>query len=230
MCARVAIVVLMLAGALAVAGGPNGDSNFDLAVAQSDSGPGSLKQSAPPPCPWDCDGSNDHLVGVADFLALLAQWGQPSPCDFDGNGVGVTDFLLVLAHWGPCPLPEPHLGGYANSGCLPEGAGPYQACEEDDAFEFVVEGDRLSVTHQNATYNCCPEDIEVSLVVEGWLLTLTEEEILVQPCYCICCYEVTSTVEDLAPGEYVVEYWWFDYEADQQRCHVEVVVIPGEPT
>jgi hypothetical protein len=55
-----------------------------------------------PVCPWDC-GGGDFIVGILDFLALLAQWGQVgAPCDFDGNGVGVTDFLELLAHWGPC--------------------------------------------------------------------------------------------------------------------------------
>ena len=56
-------------------------------------------------CPWDCDGgeSTDGTVGITDFLLLLAQWGGPGSCDFDGGGVGITDFLLLLANWGPCP-------------------------------------------------------------------------------------------------------------------------------
>jgi hypothetical protein len=56
-----------------------------------------------PPCPWDC-GDGDGTVGVVDFLALLAEWGEVgAPCDFDGDGVGVTDFLAMLAQWGDCP-------------------------------------------------------------------------------------------------------------------------------
>jgi hypothetical protein len=55
-------------------------------------------------CPWDCADPPDGDVGVVDFLALLAQWGQVgTTCDFDGNGVGVNDFLELLANWGPCP-------------------------------------------------------------------------------------------------------------------------------
>ena len=43
-------------------------------------------------------------MGIVDFLALLAQWGQiDSSCDIDGGGVGITDFLDLLANWGPCP-------------------------------------------------------------------------------------------------------------------------------
>jgi hypothetical protein len=60
------------------------------------------------PCPWDCDfgalGYPDGVVGINDFLALLAQWGGPGTCDIDGNGVvNIQDFLLMLAWWGPCP-------------------------------------------------------------------------------------------------------------------------------
>ncbi len=54
-------------------------------------------------CPWDC-GDFDGVVGIVDFLALLAQWGQvDTPCDSSGEGVGIDDFLQLLANWGPCP-------------------------------------------------------------------------------------------------------------------------------
>jgi len=55
-------------------------------------------------CPWDLDG--DDIVGITDFLDLLAQWGSDpgGPPDFDGDGtVGITDFLELLANWGDCP-------------------------------------------------------------------------------------------------------------------------------
>jgi hypothetical protein len=52
------------------------------------------------------DVNNDGVVGVADFLALLAAWGPcdapPDPCpeDLDRDGVvGVLDFLILLANW-----------------------------------------------------------------------------------------------------------------------------------
>ena len=52
-------------------------------------------------CPEDLDG--DGLVGINDFLALLAAWGMVDvPADFDGGGVGITDFLQLLAAWGGC--------------------------------------------------------------------------------------------------------------------------------
>jgi hypothetical protein len=53
----------------------------------------------------DLDG--DGVVGINDFLALLAAWGPcPDPCppscagDLDGDCiVGITDFLSLLANW-----------------------------------------------------------------------------------------------------------------------------------
>ncbi len=55
------------------------------------------------PCIGDCEATPDGIVGIVDFLALLAQWGQVgAPCDFDGGGVGIPDFLILLASWGPC--------------------------------------------------------------------------------------------------------------------------------
>ncbi len=58
-----------------------------------------------PPANGDING--DGVIGINDFLALLAAWGpNPGhPADIDGNGVvGINDFLLLLANWGPaCP-------------------------------------------------------------------------------------------------------------------------------
>ena len=55
------------------------------------------------PCPWDCADGGNGDVGITDFLKLLADWGLPSTCDFDGGGVGINDFLKLLANWGLCP-------------------------------------------------------------------------------------------------------------------------------
>ncbi len=65
----------------------------------------SIAAAGVPTCPWDCEASPDKNVGINDFLAVLAQWGEPGSCDFDGGGVGINDFLGLLANWGPCPAP-----------------------------------------------------------------------------------------------------------------------------
>jgi len=68
-------------------------------------GTGTLTISCPVvnPCPWDCAAPDDGVVGINDFLQLLADWGAAGDCDFDGGGVGINDFLELLANWGPCP-------------------------------------------------------------------------------------------------------------------------------
>ncbi len=57
------------------------------------------------PAPGDLDA--DGVVGILDFLALLAAWGPcaqpPAACiaDLDNDGlVGITDFLALLGNWG----------------------------------------------------------------------------------------------------------------------------------
>jgi hypothetical protein len=55
-------------------------------------------------CPADLD--EDGMVGVTDFLLLLAAWGTDpgGPPDFNGDyTVGMNDFLILLASWGLCP-------------------------------------------------------------------------------------------------------------------------------
>ena len=54
-------------------------------------------------CAADLDG--DGMVGINDFLALLAAWGpNPGhPADFDGNGiVDAADLAELIASWSPC--------------------------------------------------------------------------------------------------------------------------------
>ena len=55
--------------------------------------------------PGDLDG--DGVVGVTDFMSLLAMWGpcsappDPCPADLDGDAVvGVADMLALIANWG----------------------------------------------------------------------------------------------------------------------------------
>ena len=43
--------------------------------------------------------NNGNVVGITDFLFLLATWGEPA-ADLDGDcSTGINDFLLLLASW-----------------------------------------------------------------------------------------------------------------------------------
>jgi len=172
---------------------------------------------------YDYD-THEHRCYVEE---IVIPGGGPQP---DGGEPPVPDDLgdcqLAPADLGPL---EPRVEEYFNSGCLGEGdGGDWNECEDDDEIELTVEVNTLHVLHANATYNCCPDDIVISLEVEENLLRLTEEEILTDPCFCVCCYEVTATIIDLAPGPYTVEFWWYDYDTHEHRCYVEEIVIPGD--
>ena len=138
-------------------------------------------------------------------------------------------FLLGQESW---QTSLPRILEYSNSGCLPEPImtatsaleDQYPYCS-DDWIGRSVQGSTLQITHYNATYNCCPDDIRVRLVVSGNLLRLIENEIIFgMPCPCLCCYDVTTTVGDLLPGAYKVEYCWDDYETGDE-CHSFTVQI-----
>lgn len=63
-------------------------------------------------CPWDCDGSADGNVNVADLLAVLAQFDVNAPldctggsCDYNSDGcVDIVDLLKLLAHYNLDPV------------------------------------------------------------------------------------------------------------------------------
>lgn len=159
-------------------------------------------------CPADI--TDDGVIDGLDLGLMLAAWGPADgdPADLNGDeAIDGTDIGLLLAAWGPC-VPGPYLGDYGNSGCLRD----YPWCG-DELIELVVEGSALHVVHHQATYNCCPIDILVSLSVQGAIVTLTETEVLTIPCDCLCCFDVESTVLDLAPGAYTLQYCWVDDEA-----------------
>jgi hypothetical protein len=79
-------------------------NNYLLCVNVTDDGEAFDPTCPPSPCPWDCQSTPDGQVNIPDFLAMLAQWGGPGTCDYDGNNdVNVQDFLDFLANFGPCP-------------------------------------------------------------------------------------------------------------------------------
>ena len=119
----------------------------------------------------------------------------------------------------------PFAVSFSNSGCL---QGPNDEtqwpCDEDEV-ELTLDGNTLNVVHRNATYNCCATDIVVFSAPDGDVLRLTEEEILISPCFCTCCYDVEATVVGVLPDTYTVEYCWEDDELGAQ-CHTEEIVVP----
>ena len=126
-----------------------------------------------------------------------------------------------------CRYDEPYISGYSNTGCLGSflgSAGEY-GCGDD---EIVAEatGGVIHVHHLNACYYCCPENIAVTMTVEGNVLHVTETEIT-ERCRCMCCYTIDSDIEGVEPGEYLIEYCWYDYGVHGVLCDAVTIMVSG---
>ncbi|MCK9995747.1 MAG: T9SS type A sorting domain-containing protein [Candidatus Krumholzibacteria bacterium] len=86
----------------------------------------------------------------------------------------------------------------------------YPWCSRMDDVFAEVEGGNLILHHKNVTYNCCPDSFTFTVTISNDILYVTEKEILTNPCTCLCCYNLSSTVEGLSPGEWQVVYRWYD--------------------
>jgi len=100
-----------------------------------------------------------------------------------------------------------------------------ESCQ--DSVFAVVEGNSITVYHTGALYNCCPTrfDYDVHLVDE--YILIVENEILWNPCYCICCMDLTLEMDHVPPGEYTLEFHWYDYETEVWLVEIFPVVVPG---
>ncbi len=86
----------------------------------------------------------------------------------------------------------------------------YPWCSRMDDIFAEVEGDQLVLHHENATYNCCPDSFTFAVTISNDILYVTEREVLTNPCSCLCCYNLSSVVGGLSPGEWQVVYRWYD--------------------
>ncbi|MBT3316579.1 hypothetical protein HN388_01225 [bacterium] len=77
-----------------------------------------------------------------------------------------------------------------------------------DSFQTSISGSSLTIDHFEAVYNCC-SIVTVEDNLQGSTLTLTEGEIPPY-CWCECCFTISTTVEDLPPGELIVNVIYFD--------------------
>lgn len=104
-----------------------------------------------------------------------------------------------------------------------------------DSVYVAVEGSRVTVFHAGALYNCCTTQFDYDVSLDGDRLIVVENEVLDDPCYCICCMDLEVVIEDVPPGEYILEFHWYDYESDRWRVWTLPVAVqvfgraPGDP-
>jgi len=100
-------------------------------------------------------------------------------------------------------------------------------CEYADEVRVEVNGADVTVIHEAAVYNCCPDPFDYDAVWDGDRLVVTETEVLTNPCFCVCCFDLSTTVESVPPGDWVLRFAWFDSETSAWT-EVEVPFTVGD--
>jgi hypothetical protein len=73
-----------------------------------------------------------------------------------------------------------------------------------DSVRAEVDGSTLDIFHDQAEWNCCAT-IVFELLAEGNTFNLYEFETFeMGPCNCICCFDLSTSIVDVAPGDYLV--------------------------
>ncbi len=98
--------------------------------------------------------------------------------------------------------------------CLLLTAGPasgqYSWCSDMDSITAEVVGSDLILSHDLATYNCCRDSFTYTVDISDQTIIVTEYEVLTNPCFCLCCFNLSTTIEGLTPGGWSVVYRWLD--------------------
>jgi hypothetical protein len=77
--------------------------------------------------------------------------------------------------------------------------------QNQDCLEYSYDGlNVLNIQHLNGAFNCCPDEIVADVSFEGNTIIITEDEVLTEPCYCLCLYDVGYQLTDIPPGTYVL--------------------------
>jgi len=99
----------------------------------------------------------------------------------------------------PAPLGTPQYSS-SQSGCYDNPTYP-----DPDSIIIYVTGNDITVLHKDAFYNCCYE-ISVEIVQDGNVFNLYEHE-SGEPCYCMCYFDITTTIYDLELGTYTINVY-----------------------
>lgn len=108
--------------------------------------------------------------------------------------------------------------------CTPASA-QYLWCMDVDVITAEVEGSTVTIFHEAALYNCCWNPFEYITFWEDGRLVVVEDEILVNGCWCQCCYNLSVQIQDVPPGEQIVVFRWYNEESnDWVEVELEIFV------
>lgn len=138
-------------------------------------------------CYYDLAATIDYLPDGEYIVTLLnGGYGQNS------DPVGVD--TVLVGNLGP------HISGGTHSGCLGEKS------SSEESFVFEYSGNTLLYNHLNAIYNCA-FILNFSLKVDGNILRFYEKNIAPEPALCLCEYNITQTISNFNPGNYLIEVY-----------------------
>ena len=113
------------------------------------------------------------------------------------------------------------LAGFVPAG--PAWADDYLWCWDQDEIYAVVGGSSVTIHHDATVYNCCPDPFQYEAFWEEDRLVMVEQEVLTNPCYCLCCYDLSFTVDNVPPGQWPLLFRWYDQETSGWR-QVELTI------
>lgn len=111
--------------------------------------------------------------------------------------------------------------------CASPASGTLDWCYDvRDSVYVEVEHGTITIHHDAALYNCAPDSIAYTWTQEGDTFRVVETEYN-PSAYCLCCYELTTSMEDVPPGDYVIDFTWEDYVTGTEH-RILCVTVPDE--
>lgn len=172
--------------------------------------------SAPDYVCGDADGNG--IVNVSDAVWLVAYifggGAAPDPllagdCDLNGI-VNISDASYLIAFIfdsgpEPCFVPGGSLVSWFGCKGWTKDTPPDSATSDQDCIYWEYDGQSvLQLLHVNAGANCCPDDIVAEITIVGSEINIEEAEVLSNPCYCLCLFDVNYEIVGLSPREYTI--------------------------
>ena len=74
----------------------------------------------------------------------------------------------------------------------------------EDGIRVEATGSTITVYHDQAEWNCCATIVFEFAQVQDTLSFSEFETFAAGACHCVCCFDLVTRVEDVAPGTYLV--------------------------
>lgn len=157
---------------------------------------------------------NINILDVIEMIGIKFQyWPQhedPIPLelgDVDGNhSINILDVMNLINYCLKCDVDCEWMlncPGYDHNedpgGCLADESG------KRSTILFEVDGTSLNIYHNDAFYNCClGYYVDYSIWDNG---IIARERDNGEPCDCLCYFNLVSTLNNIAPGDYTVSFY-----------------------